>query len=113
MREAQRSSAVLLEKEGRFFIYQPEIGIIASDDDIERAYKKFAGVRQEYYREMAGAGLEIPQDPEVVARRRILGSIGRELGGFLARIAIVIIVVLALSLGVALGVRTAVDRAVD
>lgn len=113
MSKVQQSSAVLLENAGRYFFYQPEIGIIASDDTVEAAYATFTAARQKYYAEMAEAGLDVPVRPEVVAQRRIFGSLGRELGLFFARIAVVIIVVATLGFGVALGVRSGVDRLTD
>ena len=113
MSKVQQSSAVLLESAGRFFFYQPETGIIASGENVDAAYANFSGARQQYYADMARAGLDVPLPPEVVARRRFLASLGKEMGVILGRISIVVIVIATLGVAVAQGVRSGVDRLTD
>ena len=51
------AEVVLIEKNGRFFVFQPDIGVIASDEKLEGAYGKFLEARRVFLSEVAHAGL--------------------------------------------------------
>lgn len=52
-----QAAAVLLERDGRFYCYQPGLSLIASGDTVDSAYKKFADVRDTFFAEVYHAGL--------------------------------------------------------
>ncbi len=113
MSEMQREAAVVVEREGKFFIYQPSLGVIASDERIDYAYRKFDEARRAFFQNMNLAGLHVPEPPDVIERRTSLNAIAKEAGVLLARMAVVLAVVFALFLGIALGVKGAVDGLVN
>ncbi len=51
------SSAVLLERDGRFYFFQPGLGVIASGDRISSAYARFSEAKRQYLEEFDRAGL--------------------------------------------------------
>ena len=53
----QKISVNLLESNGRIYFFQPDIGVIASGDNVENAYQKFLGARRAFWNELEGAGL--------------------------------------------------------
>jgi hypothetical protein len=105
------TSAMLVEKDGRFFIYEPGLGVIASDDKIERAYEKFVGVRRDFVAEVARAGLtaRVPPQPSQATAAVLAGRpMGGELRLFLAKTCIVLLIVAAAGLVVVDGVNHAI-----
>jgi len=90
----------LLEKNGRFFFFQPDIGVIASDNGIEGAYEKFLGARRAFWQEANAAGLTAadrgePATPDSTAPVRRSGisvpqgrGVAAELGLFAAKLLI-------------------------
>lgn len=91
-------SAVLIEREGRFFFYQPGLGVVASGDTIADAHRKFADARDALLEEARSAQLEIGQPSELMAPSRAReavaivpsSSIARELIVFLAKLSMVL-----------------------
>lgn len=92
------AQVVLLEREGRFFIYQPALGLIASGDDVSGAYQKFEEVRRAYLQDVQRAGLEVPtaMTAAPVAGVAINRSIASEMGLFAAKFAVVMVVIAGL-----------------
>jgi hypothetical protein len=91
---AGAASAVLVEKGGRFFVYEPTLGVIAADDTVEKAYDKFLNAKRAYLDDVAQAGLSMapPSAAPVVrsvASRHFVG----ELGLFVAKTCIVFVLV--------------------
>jgi hypothetical protein len=123
--EQPEVAASLLERDGRFFFFQPDTGIIVSDEDIDKAYGKFVEVRRAFRHEAARAGLTptqaggfaqpgpaaAPGAPAVAGR-----SVGAELGMFVAKFAIALVLIGAIC-GVVIsraadGIAVALDRAI-
>ncbi len=113
--------AVLLEKDGRFFFYQPDTGLIASDTNIEAAYAKFEGTRRGFLQEVERAGLT--RREAVVPWQAAPAAMPRDFVGelklFLAKTCIVLVVVGAVGAfaGVMVGrsiggLTAAIDQAV-
>ena len=89
------ASAVLVERDGRFYFYEPGLGVIGSAASISEAYEKFLELRRCYLDEVRGAGLTtLPPHPSqsqvsaVVSRPHFL----RELQLFVAKSAIVLVI---------------------
>jgi hypothetical protein len=55
--EVAPSTAVLLERGGSFFVYEPNLGIIASDETVEGAYRRFTGAKNALTEDAERAGL--------------------------------------------------------
>jgi hypothetical protein len=88
-------STVLIERDGRFYFYQPGLGVIGSADSISAAYERFLGLRRSYLEEVQRAGLTaIPANPShaqvsaVVSRPNFL----KELQLFVAKSAIALVI---------------------
>jgi hypothetical protein len=112
-------SVTLVEKNGRFFFFQPDVGVIASDESIENAYQKFLGARHAFWREVEQAGLTVGSQRAAEAQP-VLAATGRsvpaELGLFAAKLGIAVVLIGAVG-GVVVtraagGVVAAVDRIV-
>lgn len=107
-------TAVLLERDGRFFVYQPGLALVASGESVEAAYSKFFDARRSFFDEVKRAGLTtdpVSGQPPVVGAAQFLpgrGFVG-ELGLFLAKTSIVLLIVA----GVGIAGVTAINRAVD
>jgi hypothetical protein len=105
--------AVVREKGGRFFFYQPDLAVIASDTSLEGAYKRFLETKREYLAEIeqSGVSLVLPTAQAAVAGdMSVRHDIGSELKLFLMKTAIVLLLIVAIGgLGVA-GIAGAVDR---
>jgi hypothetical protein len=88
-------SAVLLEKNGRFFFYQPDTGVISSDASIEGAYAKFAAARRTFLDEVDRAGLTLSGARASVPATQAAPtrSIAAELKLFLAKTCVVLLVI--------------------
>lgn len=112
--EQSSSTAVLVEKDGTFFFYQPELGVIASGDSVEGAYEKFVGARSACLRDLNHAGLTIsrPVAADPVAIQPTKREIGWELGLFAVKICLVFVLIGAIGAVAANGVSRAVEGAV-
>ena len=100
------STVVLLERNGRYFVYEPGLALIASDNTIKAAYGKFAAARHGYIEDVGQAGLTLKaRPPLVVAARKTRPMAGRSFGGelglFAAKICVVLLFVAALGGGLA------------
>jgi hypothetical protein len=89
------SQIVLLERDGRYFFYQPAVGLIASGDDVASAYQKFGHAQRLYLEDVQRAGLAIPTAHDVrqatgVAVHR---SVASEIGLFAAKCGLVLVLV--------------------
>jgi hypothetical protein len=113
-------SVTLVEKNGRFFFFQPGVGVIASDESIENAYQKFLGARDAFWHEVEQAGLTVGSSQRAAEAQPVLAATGRsvpaELGLFVAKLGIAVGLIGAVG-GVVVtraagGVVAAVDRIV-
>jgi hypothetical protein len=120
---------VLLERGGSFFVYEPNLGIIASDGTVEGAYRRFAGAKIALVEDAERAGLAlrrsaVPARLPARPRRVATGQRGvvAELSLFVAKIGILFLVVGAIGLAVAktagsggkpLGMADIVDKAAE
>ncbi len=106
------SSAVLVEKEGKFFVYQPGLGIVVAGDDVGSAYQQFVEARDEYLKRVERAGLSL--DLEVPQQQSRDWSVRRdvrsELGMFVAKTCIVFLFAAALLGPVVLVASRTVER---
>jgi hypothetical protein len=59
MGDQSQANVVLIERNGRFFFFQPDIGVIASDQGIEEAYGRFSEVRRAFWNDVSQAGLTV------------------------------------------------------
>ena len=55
--EVAPSTAVVLERGGSFFVYEPSLGIVVSDETVEGAYRRFASAKRALMDEAERAGL--------------------------------------------------------
>jgi hypothetical protein len=120
-RENVRASAtVLLEKDGRFVVYQPGLALIASGDSAEAAYRKFSDARRTFFEEIQRAGFPaslVTAQPNAAVRNAAVKKVRvvprgfiAELGLFLAKTCIVLLVIAGLGGGLAVVVKQSVDR---
>jgi hypothetical protein len=103
------ATAVVLEKGGKFFVYECGLAVIASGDSIEGAYQNFNVARHSFFEdvESAGLGQELANRPEPAAgtgsTRIVQRSSGRsvagELGMYTAKLCILLIIVAGLGAG--------------
>src|SRR5260370_23783970 len=108
---AAPTTAVLVEKGGRFFIYEPTLGVIGTDDTVEKAYDNFLNAKCAYLDDVAQAGLTLASpvaapSGQAITPRHFVG----ELGLFLAKTCIVFVLVGALVLIAANQAGRAVNR---
>lgn len=119
--EQSEVTASLLERDGRFFFFQPNTGIIVSDEDIDKAYGKFVEVRQAFRHEAARAGLTpeaeafaqsgsiaMPRTPAAAGR-----GLGSELGVFVAKLVIALVLIGAIGGAVVSRATGSIAAAVD
>ena len=104
------STVVLLERDGRYFVYEPGLALISSDGDIKVAYGKFATARQSYLEDIGRAGLtsnaSTPVAPVTRKVQSIAGrSFGGELGLFAAKLCVAIVFIAAIGVGVGVTVQ--------
>lgn len=112
------SSAILLERQGRFFFYQPGLGVIASGESVGAAYERFAGARSSYLAEAERAGLTTV--PPTAATGSFVGPTGttvarpdmlRQLALFGIKTVIVLAIIGVVAQVVANSIGGAIDRA--
>jgi hypothetical protein len=99
--EVGESTAVLLERGGSFFVYDPSLGIIASDGTVEGAYRRFTNAKRASVDDAERAGLAlrrsvvalplVPVRPrrDTPGRRSVVG----ELSLFVAKLCISFLIV--------------------
>jgi hypothetical protein len=96
---AAPGTAILVEKGGRFFIYEPELAVIAADDTVQKAYDKFLSAKRAYLDDVAQAGLIVAPTAATPTGQAIAPrQFASELGLFLAKTCIVLILVGAVAL---------------
>jgi hypothetical protein len=128
--EGEEATAVLLERGGSFFVYEPNLGIIASDETVEGAYRRFTGARLALAEEAERAGLtlsrsfvpaRLPARPARVVAGGHRGVVA-ELSLFVAKLGIFFLIVGGIGLGVAttvgsrgrpLGMADVADKAAE
>jgi hypothetical protein len=134
MAEARQGSgeatAVLLERGGSFFVYEPNLGIIASDGTVEGAYRRFTGARLALAEEAERAGLTlrrsfVPARLPLRPAQAVPGghrSVVAELSLFVAKLGIFLLIVGGIGLVVAatvgsggkpLGMADVADKAAE
>lgn len=102
----QSASIVLLARSGRFFVYEPGLGVIASAETVDGAYEKFDGIRRQHLEEVESAGLAARRSPSGPSKQ----SIGRELGIFSAKVCIVLLVLAAILVPAISGMGRAIEQ---
>jgi hypothetical protein len=102
------ASTVVLAKDGKFFVYEPGLGVIASGSSIETAYEKFNDTRQTYLAEVEHAGLRAVRP----APRLLQTSVARELAMFCSKFCIVLIVLTSVAIPGGMAVSHALEQAV-
>ena len=110
-------TTVLIEKEGRFYFYQPALGVIASGESVEGAYEKFIGTRHKTLEDVERAGIGITwlsPPAQAAPPTRVAASPGvvRELGMFLAKAGLVLLLIGAMGTLGAIEAKRSVDRLV-
>ena len=102
--------AVLLARAGRYFFYEPGIGVIASSENIEAAYKKFDAARREYIAQAESAGLTTAESgPGAPVELRF--SARRELALFVAKVCIFLAIAAVVALPVIIGISRSIEQA--
>jgi hypothetical protein len=109
------AAAVLLEKGGKFYFYQPGTSVIASDANVETAYGKFLQARREFQEQVDAAGLTLggPSAPTTIEARIGGRSTAGELTLFLAKACIVLVIVGGILAAVAERAATGIAAAID
>src|SRR5437899_1859735 len=104
------SGAVLVEKNGRFFVYEPSLGVIASDESVDRAYEKFVGAKREFVVEIARAGLAVVAPAPAASTAPVLASrpLVDEVRLFLVKTCIVLVIVAGVAAAAVAGINHAV-----
>ena len=119
-----QADVVLIEKDGRFFVFQPDIGVIVSDEKVEGAYGKFLEARRTFLSEVAHAGLTVAGRGMVAAARGASPTVAiapsrergivAELALFVVKLTIVLAVIgcigAVLAVRAASGVASALDQ---
>jgi hypothetical protein len=100
-------TVVLLERNGRYFVYEPGLALISSDGDIKVAYEKFAAARHSYFEDIGRAGLTFNASSLATpGTSKAQSTVGRSFRGELALFAaklcvvLVFIAVIGASLGI-------------
>jgi len=106
------ASGVLIERDGRFFVYEPTLGVIVSDDSAAKAYDKFTAARRAYLDDLQRAGLSLAAAPAAGGRAGPVAYRGvmAELGLFVAKACIVVVVFALLAVTAADQAARAVNR---
>jgi hypothetical protein len=108
---AAPASAVLVEKSGRFFVYEPTLGVIMADDTVQKAYDKFLDAKRAYLDNVAQAGLTLaPPSAAPSAQLIAVRPFVDELGLFLAKTCVVFVLIGILVLMAADQAGRAVNR---
>jgi hypothetical protein len=111
-----QSATVMIEKAGRFFFYQPSLGVIASDAGIDSAYRRFLDARQHYLDEVTASGVALASPiPEGGRSGNILArhDLTHELMLFLMKTGIVLLLVMVVVVVAATSVGGALARLGD
>ena len=115
-------AAVLLEKGGKFYFYQPGTSVIASGDTIETAYGKFLDARHDFLTQVESAGLQVdaagltvgePAGPMTVEARIGRRGAFAELALFLAKTCIVLMIIGGITATVVVRAASGIAEAVD
>lgn len=108
------SKVVLVEKDGRFVVYQPGLALVASGNSIEDAYGKFAEAKLTFFREIERAGIGMdtaaPRRQEGTARVVASRGVFAELGMFVAKTCIVMLLVAGICGVMAIAVKQSIGR---
>lgn len=97
--DQSRFTAVLLQKNGKYFLYQPALGVIASGASVVQAYEKFTAARRDLIENVDIAGLTPGKIPVTAPPRRARrtrpagrGIVG-ELSLFLVKTCIILLII--------------------
>jgi hypothetical protein len=108
-------TAVMVEREGKFFFFQPEIGVIASDTSLDGAYNKFVATRRLFLADIEQSGLTVAETANStavsVAMQGNHRGIAAEMGVFAVKLATVVVVIGALGAFAASAIGKAVGDA--
>jgi hypothetical protein len=102
--------AILLLKDGKYFVYEPGIGVIASDENVEVAYARFNDARHEYVTQAEQAGLASGVSSGATSFT-LQQSVWRELSLFVAKVCIVLAIVSIVTLPAIIMLGRSIDQA--
>lgn len=108
------STAMVLERGGRFYVYQPGLALVASGESVELAYRKFSDAKRAFVIDAERAGLTASSTavrPHTAGTAQLAAGrgIGSELGLFLAKTTIVLFIVAGIGVAGAVAVKRSVD----
>src|SRR5262245_26483243 len=107
---ASSATAVLVERAGRFFVYEPGLGVIASDDNAAKAYDKFVNAKRTFLDDLELAGRSLVPASAVASVTRADRGVVAELGLCIAKSCIVVAIIAVLALTAADQAARAVNR---
>jgi hypothetical protein len=101
---------MLIEKNGRFFVYEPRLGVISSGESVERAYEKFVGARRDFLTEIARAGLTAGASTSAASSAPVLVNrpMAGELRLFLVKTCIVLLIIAGVAYAAIIGINQAI-----
>ena len=97
-------AAVLLARDGKFFVYEPGLAVVASGDSVEAAYRNFDSVRQDYLSQLQRAGVAAGRP---AARAQL--NMRRELTVFFAKLCIVLLMLVMVGTLAVMGISRSID----
>jgi hypothetical protein len=103
-------TAILLERDGRFFLYEPGLGVISSAESVEGAYEKFADARRAYVAEVERAGLTAEKPARRSSAVAVGQSASRELTLFAGKVGIVLLVIAAIGTPVVVSLSRSIGQ---
>jgi hypothetical protein len=102
------ASTILIARSGKFFVYEPGLGVIASGQKVEEAYERFGVMRQRYFEEVESAGLTACRPLPRASGQ----GIGRELSIFFLKVCIFVGVLAAIVVPLTASIGRAVEQTV-
>jgi hypothetical protein len=106
-------SAVLLERNGRYYFFDSLSSVIASGDTVAQAYEKFTAVQVDQFGEFERAGLGQPGVAGRAGDAATRPGFGRELGLFIAKFCLALLIIAAFGLPVVAGIARGIEAAVS
>lgn len=109
-------TALLQERNGKFFIYQPEFGIIAVGESITAAHEKYLSLKRDFLTEIEHAGLQdlLPSPVTLTGGHSPAGSrrgtLSAELRLFIAKTSIVLAIMGLIGVTLVISTKRPIDR---
>lgn len=86
---------ILKTSKNRYFFRIPKLGLIASGDSVEKAYQSLTEKKEEFLKEVQGAGLTLPENKSVEfsgnagAEKSVAGNLKNDIVRFLVKTVII------------------------